>query len=70
MNIIRYLIGLIEPERGRDVVTEVTTPAANSVTRANSSESGAVSVSSPGFRLQSMQPTIWRSKHAALRDRA
>lgn len=70
MNFIRYLIGLIQPERGRDVVTEVTTAAASAAARANSNESGTVSVGSPGFRLQSMQPTIWRSKHAAVRDRA
>lgn len=70
MNIIRYLIGLIRPERSRDVVIKVTTAAANSAARHNSNESGTVPVSSPGFRLQSMQPTIWRSNHAALRDRA
>jgi hypothetical protein len=70
MNIIRYLIGLIDPKRGRDVVTDVTTAAASSTARRNPNESGTVPVSSAGFRLQSMQPTIWRSKHAALRDRA
>ena len=70
MNIIRYLIGLIHPERGRDVVIDVTTAAASSGARTNSNEYGIVPVSSPGYRLQSMQPTIWRSNHAALRDRA
>lgn len=70
MNIIRYLIGLIRPERGRAVVIDVTTAVASSAARAKSNQSGTVPVSSPGFPLQSMQPTIWRSRHAALRDRA